>query len=182
MTNDELRKEDLGWIGANETSMKADDFSFEVIEWKMKDNILLDKSFAFAVRTVKAYRYLVEEKKEHVISKQFLRSGTSIGANAEEAIGGQSKADFVAKLSIAYKEARETKYWLRLLEATDYLDKLQAKSLLYDIEEILKIIGKIQITTKNKNWSATGSLQGWLLRFVIRNSSFVIDSYFLLTT
>ncbi len=86
----------------------------------MKDNILLDKSFAFAIRVVKAYKYLVEEKKEFVISKQLSRSGTSIGANSEEAVGGQSKADFVAKLSIGYKEARETKYWIRLLEAIDY--------------------------------------------------------------
>ncbi|MCD9185257.1 MAG: four helix bundle protein [Pyrinomonadaceae bacterium] len=114
----------------------------------MKDNVLLDKSFAFAIRVVKAYKYLVEEKKEFVISKQFLRSGTSIGANVEESVGGQSKADFIAKLSIAYKEARETKYWIRLLRATDYFDETQANSLLADLEEILKIIGKIQITTK----------------------------------
>lgn len=115
----------------------------------MKENVLLDKSFAFAVRVVKAYKYLVEEKKELVIAKQFLRSGTSIGANAEEAIGGQSKADFVSKMSVAYKEARETKYWIRLLAATDYFDRTQTESLLNDLEEILKIIGKIQITTKN---------------------------------
>lgn len=76
----------------------------------MKDNVLLDKSFAFAIRTVKTYKFLTEEKNEYVLSKQFLRSGTSIGANAEEAIGGQSKADFISKLSLAYKEARETKY------------------------------------------------------------------------
>jgi four helix bundle protein len=115
----------------------------------MKENVLLDKSFAFAVRVVKAYKYLVEEKKEFVVAKQFLRSGTSIGANAEEAVGAQSKADFIAKLSIAYKEARETKYWIRLLEATSYFEKAQAASLLNELEEILKIIGKIQITTKN---------------------------------
>jgi four helix bundle protein len=72
----------------------------------MKDNVLLEKSFAFAVRVVRAYKYLVEDKKEFVLSKQFLRSGTSIGANAEEAVGGQSRSDFVSKLSIAYKEAR----------------------------------------------------------------------------
>ena len=117
----------------------------------MKDNVLLDKSFAFAIRVVKAYKFLVEEKKEFVISKQFLRSGTSIGANSEEAVGGQSKADFVSKLSIAYKEARETKYWIRLFEATDYLDENQANSLLNDLEEILKIIGRIQITSKNNS-------------------------------
>ena len=117
----------------------------------MKDNILLDKSFTFAVRTVKAYKFLIEEKKEFVLSKQFLRSGTSIGANAEEAVGGQSRPDFLSKLSIAYKEARETKYWVRLLQATDYFEKQQAESLLNDLEELLKIIGKIQITTKNKS-------------------------------
>jgi four helix bundle protein len=114
----------------------------------VKDNVLLEKSFTFAIRVVKAYKFLVEEKKEFVISKQFLRSGTSIGANSEEAVGGQSKADFVAKISIAYKEARETKYWIRLLQATDYFDENQAGSLLNDLEEILKIIGKIQITSK----------------------------------
>ncbi|MGI8668282.1 MAG: four helix bundle protein [Aridibacter sp.] len=117
----------------------------------MKENVLLDKSFNFAVRVVRAYQFLVSEKKEFVLSKQFVRSGTSIGANAEEAVGGQSKADFVSKLSIAYKEARETKYWIRLLEATDYFDKKQAKSLLADVEELLKIIGKIQITSKNNS-------------------------------
>ncbi|MEP7038676.1 MAG: four helix bundle protein [Acidobacteriota bacterium] len=117
----------------------------------MKDNVLLEKSFAFAVRVVKAYKFLVEEKRELVISKQFLRSGTSIGANAEEAVGGQSKADFISKLSIAYKEARETKYWIRLLEATDYLSAKQSASLLNELEELLKIIGKIQITTKNNS-------------------------------
>ncbi|MGI9054973.1 MAG: four helix bundle protein [Pyrinomonadaceae bacterium] len=117
----------------------------------MKDNILLNKSFNFAIRIVKAYKYLVEEKKEFVISKQLLRSGTSVGANAEEAVGGQSKADFISKLSIAYKEARETRYWIRLLEATNYLDNSQAGSLLNDVEELIKIIGKIQITTKNNS-------------------------------
>jgi four helix bundle protein len=117
----------------------------------MKDNVLLDKSFAFAVRVVKAYKYLIEEKREFVISKQFLRSGTSIGANSEEAVGGQSKADFVAKITIAYKEARETKYWIRLLQATDYFDETQSKSLLADLDEILKIVGKIQITSKNNS-------------------------------
>jgi four helix bundle protein len=117
----------------------------------MKENILLDKSFAFAVRVVRAYKYLVEEKKEFVISKQLLRSGTSIGANSEEAVGGQSKADFISKISIAYKEARETKYWIRLLKATDYLDESQAESLLNDLDEILKIIGKIQITSKTNS-------------------------------
>ncbi|MDR2206169.1 MAG: four helix bundle protein [Flavobacteriaceae bacterium] len=114
------------------------------------DNIIQQKSFAFAVRIINVYKYLISEKKEFVLSKQVLRSGTSIGANIEESIGGQSDKDFLSKLSIAYKEARETAYWLRLLLATDYLNQEQADSLLNDAEEICKIIGKIQITIKNK--------------------------------
>ena len=106
----------------------------------MKENILLDKSFAFSVRVVNAYKYLLKEHKKFVLSKQFLRSGTSIGANAEEAVGGQSKSDFVSKLSIAYKEARETGYWIRLLQATGFFDRHQAESLLRDNQELLRII------------------------------------------
>jgi len=115
-----------------------------------KDNIIQDKTFAFAVRMVNLYKYLTDNKKEFVLSKQLLRSGTSVGANIEEAIGGQSDKDFLSKLSIAYKEARESKYWLRLLVETNYLDKEQATSLLQDAEEICKIIGAIQITIKKK--------------------------------
>jgi four helix bundle protein len=89
----------------------------------MKENVLLDKTFAFAIRVVKAYKYLVEEHHEYVMSKQLLRSGTSIGSNSEEAVGGQSKADFISKLSIAYKEARETKYWIRLLLRRNTIQK-----------------------------------------------------------
>jgi len=80
-----------------------------------------EKSFAFAVRIIKMYQHLTTEKKEFVLTKQVLRSGTSIGANVEEAIGGSSKKDFRAKLKISYKEFRETKYWLRLLNETEYL-------------------------------------------------------------
>ncbi|NDW12030.1 four helix bundle protein [Bacteroides sp. 214] len=116
-----------------------------------KDNIIQEKSFAFAIRIVNLYKYLYEERKEYILSKQVLRSGTSIGANVEESIGGQSEKDFISKLSIAYKEARETIYWLKLLFATDYLNQEQADSLLEDAEEICKIIGKIQITIKNRN-------------------------------
>lgn len=115
------------------------------------DNILQQKSYAFAIRTVRAYQFLTSEKKEFVLSKQFLRSGTSIGANVEEAIGGQSDKDFYAKLTIVYKEARETRYWIRLLKDTDYFDALQATSLLNDCEEILKITGTIIKTLKNRN-------------------------------
>jgi len=115
------------------------------------ENIIQEKSFAFAVRIVNLYKYLCEEKKEFVLSKQILRSGTSIGANVEESIGGQSDKDFFAKITIAYKEARETQYWLRLFLATDYLNQEQADSLLKDAEELCKILGKIQITIKNRN-------------------------------
>jgi four helix bundle protein len=117
----------------------------------VKDNLLLDKTFAFAIRVVEVYRYLVDEEREYVLSKQFVRSGTSVGANAEEAIGAQSRSDFISKLSIAYKEARETSYWIRLLRATQYLDPGTADGLLSDCEELLRIIGKIQITTKRNS-------------------------------
>ena len=91
---------------------------------KMKeDNIIQSKSYAFAVRIVKVYQYLSSEKREFVLSKQLLRCGTSIGANVEEAIGGQSSKDFFAKLTIAYKEAIETHYWIRLLKDTNFLSK-----------------------------------------------------------
>jgi len=116
----------------------------------MKENIIQIKSYDFAVRIVKLYQHLSKEKKEFTLSKQLLRSGTSIGANVEEAIGGQSKKDFYAKLTIAYKEARETNYWIRLLKDTNYLKEIEAKSLLKDINELLKIIGSIQKTMKAK--------------------------------
>lgn len=113
------------------------------------DNVIQIKSYAFAVRIIKMYKYLCENKKEFVLSKQLLRSGTSIGANIEEAIGGQSGKDFYAKLTISYKEARETHYWIRLLKDTDYLSMDEANSLLKDTEELLKIIGSIQKTLRN---------------------------------
>ena len=111
-------------------------------------NLIQTKTFAFAIRIVNASKFLKNEKREFILSKQILRSGTSIGANVEEGIGAQSKADFISKFSIAYKEARETSYWLRLLCATDYLSKEMSDSLINDVEEICRIIGKIQITTK----------------------------------
>lgn len=114
-----------------------------------KDNIIQIKSYAFSIRIVNLYKYLAKEKKEFVLSKQLLRSGTSIGANVEEAIGGQSRKDFYAKLTIAYKEARESHYWIRLLRDTDYLNESEAKELINDVEEILKIIGTIQKTIRN---------------------------------
>ena len=84
------------------------------------NNIIQEKTFAFAIRIIHAYKYLVEVKKEYVLSKQLLRCGTSIGANTEEAIGGQTKKDFYAKFNIVYKEACETHYWIRLLKETNY--------------------------------------------------------------
>ena len=114
------------------------------------DNVIQSRSFDFAVRIVRLYKYLTQEKKEFVLSKQILRSGTSIGANIEEAIGGQSKKDFYAKMTIAYKEARETLYWLRLLIATDYINKEEAESIKNDCIEIIKILTKIKNTT-NEN-------------------------------
>jgi len=115
------------------------------------NNIIQQKSFAFAIRIVNLYKFLTTEKKEYVLSKQLLRSGTSVGANIEESIGGQSDKDFLSKISIAYKEARESMYWLKLLKATDYLSQEQADSLLKDAEELCKIIGRIQITIKTRN-------------------------------
>ena len=117
----------------------------------MKNNLLKDKSYGFALRIIKLYRYLSTNKKEYVLSKQLLRSGTSIGANVEESIGGQSEKDFVSKLSIAYKEARETNYWIRLIRDSDLLTEKQTESLLFDCDELIKIIGKIQSTIRKKN-------------------------------
>jgi four helix bundle protein len=117
----------------------------------MKDNIIQKKSFQFAIRIVKLYKHLKEVKNEYILSKQILRAGTSIGANIEEAIGGYSELDFLHKMTISYKETRETIYWLKLLEATDYINKSEFESLFVDAEEIIKIITKIQKTIKNKS-------------------------------
>ena len=114
----------------------------------MKDNIIRDKSYAFAIKIIDTYK-IIKGQKEYELGKQLLKSGTSIGANIEEAIGGQSRKDFLSKISIAYKEARETQYWLRLLRDTDYLSKDRAKSLLIDTEEILRILGSIIKSIRN---------------------------------
>lgn len=96
------------------------------------NSILLDKSLKFAARIVKLHKYLVKEKKESIISKQIIRSGTSIGANANEAVYGISKADFIAKLQISLNETAETEYWLRLLMLSDYITEQEGESLLND--------------------------------------------------
>ena len=106
----------------------------------MKESVLREKSYQFALRTIKLYKYICAEENEYVLSKQILRAGTSIGANIEEANQGQSKADFIHKLSIAQKEAFETDYWLRLLRDSEYLTETQANSLLQDCRELQKLL------------------------------------------
>ncbi|MFA6596634.1 MAG: four helix bundle protein [Ignavibacteriaceae bacterium] len=115
-----------------------------------EQNVLKEKSYQFAIRIVKLYQFLNEEKKEFTLSKQILRSGTSIGANVEEAIGAQSQKDFYMKLNIAYKETRETYYWLRILHDTNYIDDKQFQSIINDCDELLKITGTIIKTMKSK--------------------------------
>ncbi|MCD6116957.1 four helix bundle protein [bacterium] len=116
----------------------------------MRENAVLDKSFDFAVRVVNLYKFLVAEKKEFVLSKQILRSGTSIGAMVREAQQAESKADFVHKLSIALKEANETDYWLLLLKKTDYIESVQFESLKKDIDALLKLLVSIIKKSKEK--------------------------------
>ena len=113
-----------------------------------KDNPIKTKSYAFAVRIVKLRQYLNSEKKEFDLSKQVLRSGTSIGANISEGGAGQSKKDFIAKLSIALKEAHETRFWLCLLKDSDYLDEERYNSLLKDCEELIIILTSILRTAR----------------------------------
>jgi len=115
-----------------------------------EQNVLKEKSYHFAIRVVKLYQFLKDEKKEFTLSKQILRSGTSIGANVEEAIGAQSQKDFFMKLNIVYKESRETHYCLRILHDTNYIDDKQFNSIINDCEELLKITGTIIKTMKSK--------------------------------
>ena len=104
----------------------------------------------FAIRIVNLCRWLQDEKKEFILTKQLLRSGTAIGANIEEAIGGQSDKDFHSKMTIAYKESRETNYWLRLLHDTKYIDDKIFKSIITDCEELIKILSSITKTMKSR--------------------------------
>ncbi len=106
----------------------------------VRNNILAEKTIEFSIRMVKCFKFLTEEKKEFILSKQMLRSGTSIGANVHESIQAQSRADFVSKLSIALKEASETSYWLILLHKTDYINEQIFRSLKNDLDEIIRII------------------------------------------
>ena len=109
----------------------------------MKSNVVVQKSFEFAVRIVNLYKYLTLEQKEYTMSKQLLRCGTSIGANVSEAQRGQSRADFKAKMCIALKEANETEYWLRLLNRTDYIKQSQFDSIYTDADELISLLTAI---------------------------------------
>lgn len=112
------------------------------------NSIAYDKAFDFALDIIQLYKYLITEKKEYVLSKQILRSGTSIGANIKEGINGQSKKDFLSKMSIALKEAEETEYWIELLKYSNYIDDKTSSLLLENCKEIIKILVTTIKTTK----------------------------------
>lgn len=114
----------------------------------MKQNVIKDKSFNFSLRIVKLSQFLQESKKEYVLSRQIMRSGTSIGALIREALQAESKADFIHKLSISQKEASETEYWLELIYKSDFIDENQYCSLNSDLTELIKMLASIIITTK----------------------------------
>jgi len=116
----------------------------------MRENILREKSFSFAIRIVNLYKFLVDDKKEFVLSTQILKSGTSIGAMVRESEYAQSPADFISKLSIALKEANETDYWLELLKATDFIDEKAFNSINADCVELLKLLTSSVNTSKSK--------------------------------
>ena len=118
---------------------------------QFRENILKDKSYKFALRIVNLYKHLSVEKKEYVLSKQILRSGTSVGANITEANQAQSKSDFIHKLAISLKEAVETEYWLCLLRDGEFLSTIQAESLLEDCKELIRILTSSIKTAKLKN-------------------------------
>ena len=112
------------------------------------ENVIVEKSKAFALRIIKMYQFIVKEEREFVLSKQVLRSGTSIGANVKEAIRGQSKPDFYAKMNIALKEASETEYWLELLHESGYIEEQAFQSIYDDCQELIKILVSITKTQK----------------------------------
>lgn len=117
----------------------------------MKNNVVRNKSFDFAIRIVKLYQYLNNNKKEFILSKQLLRSGTSVGAMIREAEHAESKSDFIHKFAIAQKEANETVYWLELLKATDYLNEKEFENIYNDAITILKLITSILKTSKKQS-------------------------------
>ena len=114
------------------------------------DNLIEQKSYNFAIRIVNLYKYLINSQKEFNLSKQILRSGTSVGANVCEATRAQSKNDFIAKMSIALKESYETDYWLRLLKDTNYITEEEFKSIYVDCQDISNILAKILITSRSQ--------------------------------
>ncbi|MDR3339624.1 MAG: four helix bundle protein [Candidatus Symbiothrix sp.] len=116
-----------------------------------KENVLKEKSYAFALRIVKAHKYLAKEQNEYVLSKQLLRAGTAVGALVREAEYAQSKADFISKMSIALKEANETDYWIMLLRDSEYINLTMSKSLIEDCEELLRLLISSIKTTKTTN-------------------------------
>ena len=116
----------------------------------MEQNPTYEKALLFAIRIVKVYKYLTEEKREFIISKQLLRCGTSVGANISEALSAESSSDFIHKLAISQKETNETIYWLTILEKTDYLSRSQFDSLYCDCQELRKILVSIILTSKRK--------------------------------
>lgn len=116
-----------------------------------KDNLIQDKSYRFALRVARMYQYLIREGRDYTLAKQVLRSGTSIGANVEEALAAHSKKDFAAKMTVALKEARETVYWLRLLRDSQWLEEKYADDILHDAIELRKILTAIVKTSKNNS-------------------------------
>ena len=114
------------------------------------DNVIVDKSKLFAVRIINLYKYLCDEKKEFVLSKQVLKSGTSIGANVKESVRAESKSDFVHKMNISLKEASETEYWLELLAETDYISAQQFQSINNDCTELIKLLTAIVKTSREE--------------------------------
>ena len=114
-----------------------------------KGNVIRDKSYAFAIRIVNAYKFLTETKKEFVLSKQLLRSGTAVGALVAEAIHAQSGPDFLNKMNVALKEANETKYWLALLKDTDYIEEIQYESISNDCKELVALLVSIVKSMKD---------------------------------
>jgi four helix bundle protein len=121
------------------------------------ESIIAGKAYSFALEIVKIYKLVVSERKEYVLSKQLLRSGTSIGANINEAIAGQSKRDFVYKLNIALKEARETNYWLNLLKDSEYISLAEFEALNTKCNEIMKMLSSIIMTTKARYFNQSNS-------------------------
>ena len=113
-----------------------------------EENIIVARSYAFAVRCVNLYKFLCEEKKDYTIGRQLLRSGTSIGANVKEAIRGVPRADFATKMSISLKEASESEFWIEILRDTSYITEEQADSMLKDCQELLKLLMSIVKTSK----------------------------------